>query len=280
MRLDRLLADALGCGRREARRLLRSGTVAVDGRRLGPGERPRPGAVVEVFMAAAEPEASLEAYPRLLWTGRGLIALAKPAGMHSEMGAGRLSVAAFLRRLRPGIEGVSARRAESGLVHRLDRDTSGLVLAATDHATYRRVREMFSHRKVEKHYLALVEGRVSEAFSVDVPLARRRSRVVAARSSDHRLHASTRVALLDCGKDWSLVTASMVTGVTHQVRAHLSLAGHPLIGDGKYGGPPAPPATRRGQLLHALRVKFAGGPDLSAPVPHDMLTALRSLRTR
>ena len=281
-RLDRFVADALHCGRREVRAMIRDGRVAVDG-------RPRPGAArlsagtsVLVTARPLDPPNTqaqlLQEQIRVLWSGHDLIAVSKPAGVHSQRGRRSGSVAAFLGELDPELSKVSNDAAEGGLVHRLDRDTSGILLAATQRDAYLEIRSRFARRKVMKHYLALVEGRVAPSFRVERPLARRRTRVVPARAADHPLAASTQFEALEACPTWSLVHVSMTTGVSHQIRAHAALAGHPIIGDQVYGGPPAPVFTRSGQLLHALRLVLPGRFDLCAAVPADFLRALAILR--
>ncbi|MFP6600171.1 MAG: RluA family pseudouridine synthase [Deltaproteobacteria bacterium] len=275
LRIDRALADLLGCGRREARRLLATGLVSIDGRRTTAGQLTRAGSELTVAAGpAARPEAPV-AEPRVLWRGGGLVAVAKPAGIHSQRGRSGRSVDDYLERTEPGF----AADGPGGVLHRIDRDTSGLILASSEAGVYRGVRGAFARGEVEKQYLALVEGRVDGPLVIDIALARRRTRVVRACRRDRVLEASTTVRPLEVGADWSLVLAVMRTGVTHQVRAHLSLAGHPLFGDTKYGGPPVPPGTRSGQLLHALRVRWPRGPDLAVGVAADFGRAYAALRT-
>lgn len=213
----------------------------------------------------------------VLWRGQDILALYKAAGVHSESGRGGLTVAAFLEAEVPGALTIGQREAEAGLVHRLDRDTSGLLLAATTTASYQRLRNLFAGAEVEKTYLALVEGSVQRRFQVDIPLARRRTRVVRATRRDRSMQALTRVYPLLVRSNWSLVSVVIKTGVTHQVRAHLAMSGYPVIGDSKYCAPPAPPATRQGQLLHATTIALPGGPQLSAAVPVDFVKAYAAL---
>jgi 23S rRNA-/tRNA-specific pseudouridylate synthase len=215
----------------------------------------------------------------VVWTGGGLVALAKPAGLHSVRGRSGATVASYVAARFPAATTTGQYAADGGLVHRLDRDTSGVLLAATDSETYQRVRAMFRRRQVTKTYLALVEGAVESRFTIDLALARRRARVVAAGPSDRALPATTRVQPLDGSATWSLVAATTKSGVAHQIRAHLALAGHPIIGDRKYGGQIAPPDTRDGQLLHALRVTLPDLIDVAAPIPADFARAYARLAT-
>ncbi len=273
-----MLADALGCGRRQARALLRSGRVRVDGRHCSPGLTVEANALVEIAAEPrAEPEETSEE-PKILWQTDDWVALSKPAGMHTHYGRGGNSAAAFLERRFGTLAAVGDSPEEAGIVHRLDRDTSGVLLAAIARASYQRLRRHFAAHEAEKHYLALVCGRVASAVEIDTPLARRRTRVTRAHRRDRAMVARTRMSALEATDSWSLVTAEMRTGVTHQVRAHLSMLGHPLIGDIKYGGAPAPPGTRTGHLLHALRIRIDCVADLSAAPPQDFLAAYARLR--
>ena len=163
-------------------------------------------------------------------------------------------------------------------MQRLDRDTSGVLLAAASDEHYRTARALIAERRLEKWYLALVAGELHAPRRIDIALARRHSRVVAARRHDRPLPAQTAVRPVEVGCGWSLVEAYSCSGAPHQVRVHLSLIGHPLIGDRTYGGPPA--VAREGHLLHAMRVRLADFADVSAPVPEDFLTAYARLKRR
>lgn len=282
VRLDRFVAEMSGCSRRAARTLIRTGRVCVNARMATKAEPLCAGDAVRV-LPAAEEAARLEFAPpciRVLWRGDDLWVIAKPAGTHTHRGRSAASVAAALIAANASFLDSGASADEGGLVHRLDRDTSGVVLAATDRASYARLRTQFAARGVVKQYFALVEGSVAAAFSIEKPLARRATRVVAAHRRDRRLEAVTLVRPLEVGSSWSLVEVEMSTGVTHQVRAHLAYAGHALIGDGKYGGRPAPPGTRDGQLLHARSLRLADGRAFAAATPADFLRALAILRRR
>jgi RluA family pseudouridine synthase len=280
-RLDRILVSALGCGRRHARELIDGGRVLVDGVRRPKATQPAAGSIITV-LPPLEDETSHRTplQPEVVWSGDGLIALAKPAGLHSVHGRSSATVALYVAGHFPAAVTAGQSAAECGLVHRLDRDTSGILLGATDPHTYERVRAMFRRRQVTKTYLALVEGEVDSSFTIDLPLARRRARVVAAGPNDRALPASTRIRPLDGSADWSLVEATTKSGVAHQIRAHLALASHPIIGDQKYGGQPAPPESRDGQLLHALRVILPDLLDVAAPIPADFVRAYARLATR
>jgi 23S rRNA pseudouridine1911/1915/1917 synthase len=276
-RVDRAVADELGCGRRAVRELIRAGRVLVKGRKASAATHVEAGVTITVLPADAEATAAALA-TRLLWEDVELRVLDKPAGTHTHAGRSSPSVAAQLLHDHPELASLGRRGIEAGLAHRLDCHTSGLLLAASTTDSYARLRADFAAHRIAKHYLALVAGTLDASFATDAALARRATRVVAARGRDRLLRARSHVTPMEVGRSWSLVEIATSTGAPHQVRVHLALAGHPILGDDKYGGPPAPPGTRDGQLLHARRVVLRDGRSFTAAAPEDFLRALWSLR--
>jgi 23S rRNA pseudouridine1911/1915/1917 synthase len=280
-RVDVTLCRHLGIGRRAARALVDGGLVTVDGKRARRGMRLSVGARVAVGarLVDAETTAVEDPRPRIVWSRAGVLGIAKPPGVHSVRGKGVPSVADYLAAHIPGIESVGASPAECGLVHRLDRDTSGILLAARDGETYRQLRAAFAHGRVFKEYLALVHGVVARGFEVDLPLARVRDGVRPARPGEPSWPAKTRVEPLEQGTNWTLVRASMTTGVTHQIRAHMALSGHPLLGDSKYGASADSAAgPERGHRLHAFTIRVGRDLVLAAPPGRAFLATLARLR--
>jgi 23S rRNA pseudouridine1911/1915/1917 synthase len=171
---------------------------------------------------------------------------------------------------------------EGGVTHRLDRDTSGLVLAARTRAAWLALRHAFAGGAVVKEYLALVAGDPRERGVVDAPLIHVGKRVRVARGRDlDAQRASTAYEVLARGPGVALVRATSSSGRMHQVRVHLLHAGHPIVGDALYDGPPAATGTH-GHFLHASAVTFPhpldGAPTtLRAPLPPDRAAALRTL---
>lgn len=276
---DRLVADATGAGRRAVRRWFEAGLVRLGDRALAASEALAPGDEVTVWPEAEGGSAGVGGIV-ILQEGPRHVVLAKPAGLHSERGRSGGCVADFLEERYGDRSAVGDRPAEGGLAHRLDRDTSGVLVAARDRDEYLRLRRAFAEGKAGKQYLALVSGRLEEPTAVDTPLAGRGPRMAAAGPRDRALPATTLVAPLEAGSGWSLVLVTMATGVRHQIRAHLAIAGHPLVGDGLYGGPALPGARRNGHLLHALRLTVGPDIDVTAPVPGDFLQALALVRRR
>lgn len=277
-RLDRLVADATGRGRRLVREWLLAGCVTVDGRIARGSDVPAAGSAIVVEVPAAAPAPTPPLPIRILYEDSRLVLLDKPAGLHCERGRSAGSVAELLEERFGDRGAIGERAAEAGLVHRLDRDTSGALVAAKDRASWLRLRRAFSSGATRKSYLALAAGRLGRATRVDRPLARRGSGMAPAAARDAGIEAKTWLDPLETGRDWTLVLATMRTGAMHQVRAHLALAGHPILGDESYGGEALPGCPRRGQLLHALRVEIAGELDATVAPPADFLTACALLR--
>ncbi|HYB97758.1 MAG TPA: RluA family pseudouridine synthase [Candidatus Limnocylindrales bacterium] len=278
VRLDKLIADMTGCGRRRAGQWIRAGQVRIDGRPAAASAVPARGQTIEILESQPRPTAVPAEPVRILWQGGNVLAVAKPAGLHTQRGRSGGSVAEFLEQRFKGIAQVGKRPEEGGTVHRLDRDTSGVLLAATTAAEYARLRAMFSAGQAAKEYLALVAGTLEEEVSIDRPLAMRGSRVGPASRGERARKAWTRARPLDVGRGWSLVHVHMHTGVRHQVRVHLALCGHPLLGDPLYGGPVLPSA-RAGHLLHALRIRIDEEIDVTAPAPADFVSVYAALKT-
>lgn len=278
-RLDRLVADATGRGRRTVRQWLREGRVRVDGHVVRASADAAAGSEVVIDTDAATGDDGVTGLPLqvIVETGR-FVVVCKPAGLHCERGKSSGSLAELLEQHYGDLSSVGERPAEAGLVHRLDRDTSGVVVAARDAAQYRRLRRAFREGRTLKQYLAIGAGRLERSVGIEWPLARRARRMAVASPHEDAQSARTTLEPLEVGENWSLVLATMSSGVMHQVRVHMAAAGHPLFGDALYGGPQLPHCGRRGQLLHALRVRVADEIDVTAGPPEDFLAAYAALR--
>ncbi|MGH7896096.1 MAG: RluA family pseudouridine synthase, partial [Candidatus Binatia bacterium] len=161
-----------------------------------------------------------------------------------------------------------------GLAHRLDTGTSGVLLVARTAASWTDLRAAFRRHEVTKWYLAVVAGNPEPGRVIDAPLAhdpRDRRRMIPARSGERAWPAWTRIVDRHPFGRWSLVLVELATGVTHQVRAHLGLVGHPVAGDPLYGGPPCDLGANR-HALHAARIRVpAWDLDVAAPLPEDLV---------
>jgi 23S rRNA pseudouridine1911/1915/1917 synthase len=293
-RLDKFLAGKLPDRSRTALvRQIRLGNVRINGRTDGapprPAHRLEPGDTISVSLEAltdpiAEPE-DIELV--LLYEDDRLIAVDKPPGMTVHPGSGNrggtLANALAFRFEQLSSAGGAER---PGIVHRLDKDTSGVILVAKDDAAHEALSSQFRLRTVHKEYLAVVRG-VPELDSdlVTAPLG------------PHRRHPTRRDVRLDIGKAaetlWeveerfdrhALVRCRPRSGRTHQIRVHLSHIGHPILSDRSYGGTDGLwlPVMPR-QALHAHRIRFAhpsSGEELQleSPIPADLLALLAALR--
>ena len=281
VRLDTFLRGALpAMSRRLVRRLIAEGAVCVNGRPAVKGVRVAPGDRVTLpdLPATITPEPGLAL--AVLHEDDALVALDKPGGIpgHALDPRQRGTAAAFLLARYPEMADVGDPLAP-GLVHRLDSGTSGLLVAARTRAAHCALRAALRARAVEKRYLAWVAGDASalDGARVALPLAhdpRDRRRMLPATARVRAWPAETRLAIVAAGRERSLVEATILTGVTHQVRVHLAARGHPVLGDVLYGGAPA--GLPRGRhALHAAGLTLPHPTDgrplsLSALLPADL----------
>jgi 23S rRNA pseudouridine1911/1915/1917 synthase len=191
----------------------------------------------------------------------------KPAGMpmHGFSGRDAGTLTNFLTAQRPGLFNIGKSRWEPGLVHRLDRETSGLVLVAKTQAAFDHLRLQFRRRQVKKKYWAFVWGIAAAEGSVSYPLVhdlrdKKRMRAMVDRSprlkSQKSWPALTRFRKLYDADGLSLLEIEMETGVTHQIRVHLAAIGHPIVGDVLYGDPRRENFGLKRHFLHACYLKF------------------------
>jgi 23S rRNA pseudouridine1911/1915/1917 synthase len=279
--LDVFLARSLDdLSRAHAQRLIGEDLVRVDGRPAKASQRLDAGETVEVVIPAPVP-VSLEAEPiplDVVYEDADLIVVDKPAGMtvHPAPGHERSTLVNALLAHCPDLAGIEG-TLRPGIVHRLDKDTSGLlVVAKNDRAQLGLARQM-AERTARKEYLALVQGTPPPAGTIDAPIgrhpARRKLMAIVAEGRPARTHFR---ALGAAGGD-TLVLARLETGRTHQIRVHFAASGHPIVGDTVYG--------RRSdlvdrQFLHAWRLGFQHprtGEWLAfeSPLPEELLQALR-----
>ena len=282
-RLDQLLRERLPqYSRARLQEWIRAGRVQVDGRHRRPSYLVRDRETVDV--APAEP-APLRATPEeipltVLYEDDDLVAIDKPAGMTVHSGAGVYSgtlVNALLHRF--GALSRVGGDLRPGIVHRLDRFTSGVLLVAKHDAAHRQLAAQFAGRQVEKVYLALVHGEIrGDSGRIERPIARdpvRRTRMTArlasGRAAWSEWHALERL------DGFTLLSVRIGTGRTHQIRVHLSSIGHPVVGDTLYGAPARvagkPPLGRF--FLHSHRIRFrlpSTGAEIvvESPLPREL----------
>ena len=275
-RLDAFVAAACpALSRRLVRRLIDAGLVRVNGRAASRGARLVPGDRVTMPPVRLDPEPDLPVV--IVHADEQLVVLEKPGGMpaHALDPRQRGTVAAFLAAHFPETADLGD-RLSSGLAHRLDTGTSGLLLAARTPETFARLRAAFRAGEVTKRYLAIVAGTPPARASVDTALAHEpgdRRRMIPAAAGLRAWPARTEVVVLAARGGRALVEATLHTGVTHQVRVHLSLLGCPVVGDPLYGGPVGdlPPARH---ALHACALlpggRVADLPAWESALPADL----------
>jgi 23S rRNA pseudouridine1911/1915/1917 synthase len=280
--------DAFVCARcptlsrRLVRRLIEAGAVRVNGRVVPRGTRLVPGARVTLPAQRLEPEPDLPV--PVVYVDDRLVVVDKPGGMpgHALDPRQRGTVAGFLAGRFPETGAIGDPFA-SGLAHRLDTGTSGLQVAARTPETYARLRAAFRRGAVTKRYLAVVTGDVPAQAVIDTALGhdpRDRRRMSAALPGRRAWPARTEIVRRGVVAGHTLVEATLRSGVTHQVRAHLALLGCPVLGDALYGGADAGLAPAR-HALHAaaLAPRDAAGdlPTLESALPDDLRALVPTL---
>ncbi len=250
LRLDGFLRQCLPhLSRQEVERAIAEHWFRVNGRAARKGERVSGGDQVDFVgpaqLLASAPPPAPQLEIAIVYEDQALLAVDKPAGLptHGFSGRDGATLANFLAAQRPEILNIGANRWEPGLVHRLDIETSGVVLIAKTQAAFDTLRQQFRQREVKKLYLALVWGEPLERGTIELALAHDRGdrrRMVAVRdperSTDRRVwRAVSHYRVVASGHGTSLLEVEMETGVTHQIRVHLSSNGYPIVGDTLYG---------------------------------------------
>ncbi len=299
-RLDRHIAGRIpDLSRSYVQRLIRNGLVLVGGRPTKPGRELKGGERVEVSIPdPGEMSADPEDIPlEVLHEDDSIIVVNKPAGMVVHPGHGHprgtlVNALAWRCRSLSSVGGP----LRAGIVHRLDRDTSGVIVAAKGDDVHRRLAEQFAGRTVRKEYLAIVRGKPSaEKFSSGAPLGRHpKMRLKITVRHDGGREALTEFEVMAASRSFALLKALPKTGRTHQIRVHLSRLGLPILCDPLYGkesaitaselrgGKPVPgePAVISRHALHAFRIEFDhpvmdSRVAFSAPPPADFEAAAR-----
>jgi 23S rRNA pseudouridine1911/1915/1917 synthase len=283
-RLDHFLLERMsGHSRARLQAWIKAGRVLVDGAGAKASHSLHAGQQIDVAPAEPPPlQAAAENLPiEILYEDAAVIAIDKPAGLTVHAGAGALS-GTLVNRLVHHFQSLSQVGGDlrPGIVHRLDKDTSGVLLVARNDAAHRNLAAQFAARTVEKLYLALVEGVVrADSGRITKPIARdpvRRTRMTAKVRTGAKITAGrtalTEYRVLERFKGFTFLEVRLGTGRTHQIRVHMADLGHRVAGDRLYGKASA--ATPR-MFLHAWRIGFlspASGEQVTveAPLPEEL----------
>lgn len=283
LRLDQFLAQRdLGLTRSRLRQLIGEGQVKVNDDIVKPAHRVRSGDRVLVTVPPPRPSVAVpQDIPlTVVYQDPALVVIDKPAGLASHPGPGHpdQTLVNGLLALCPDIQGIGG-EIRPGIVHRLDKDTSGLMIAAKTEAAHHDLSRQIQYRLIEKGYLALVEGTPPQDSGViDVPIGRDPRRRTRMAVTTEGRESRTGYRLLERAGGYSLLELRLHTGRTHQARVHLAWLGHPIFGDAVYG--------KRSRILprhflHAHSLALAhpstGEPiRFSSPLPEDLEAALET----
>jgi 23S rRNA pseudouridine1911/1915/1917 synthase len=299
LRLDRLLFEkGYSPSRTAVQRAIVQGEIRLNGMICKPGSKVKAGDVVEgdVKLPAEQIIRPQKIKLDIIYEDEYIIVINKPRGLVVHPGAGSAEgtlVNALLHRY-PDIVDIGD-HTRPGIVHRLDKDTTGLMVAAKNATAYLNLARDFQRRDVKRIYLALVYGRPeAKRGIIDAPIGRHpvdRKRMAVRRNGRH---ATTEYRVVESHDGISLVEAALMTGRTHQIRVHMAAIGHPVVGDPLYGPGRIPAAVRstavrhlieglKGQALHAFRLAFkhpATGKKMcfEVPLPPDISLLLNTLR--
>ena len=296
-RLDRFLSDRMGVTRSTVERLLSEGVVTVLGGDAVKNYRLRGGECVSVTVEDPAPaEAQPENIPLdIVYEDEDIIVVNKPQGMVVHPAAGNESgtlVNALLYHCRDSLSGIGG-AVRPGIVHRIDKDTSGLMVVAKCDEAHLKLSEELKHHGIEREYHALVVGGFGEdSGTVDYPIGRhptdRKKMAVILDGSGTAKEARTHYSVVERFGNISYLRLNLETGRTHQIRVHMSYIGHPLLGDPVYLKnrtlfETKHPSLFHGQMLHAGKLSLTHPKTgermiFEAPLPHNFSEALRIVR--
>lgn len=288
VRLDQIVHDAIpGLSRAAAQRLVDDGRVTLDGATKTRSSRVQRGQVVAIDQPAAEvvpEEVPTVLEPRIVFEDEHLVVVDKPIGLitHSAPGSPGPSLASVLAAR--GLAG-GGEEERPGIVHRLDKETSGLLVVARDDETLTALQRMMRKREIDREYVALVHGRPpSVAGRIEAPIGRDPgNRTRRAVDGIGPRPAITHFELVEAFPDYTLESVHLETGRTHQIRVHFAAIGHPVVGDPLYGPSSSDTLGLKHQALHAHRLVFdhpvtGERIDVTSPLPDEFQHALDRLR--
>jgi 23S rRNA pseudouridine1911/1915/1917 synthase len=302
-RLDSLVAKSVsGCSRSLACQLIKEGKIALKGGLRKPGYKVKSG---ETIIGVIPKPETITCRPEeialsVLYEDRDMIVVNKSAGMvvHPAPGNSTGTLANAVLARCPDIEGIGG-ELRPGIVHRLDKDTSGVIVVAKNDSAHQSIANQFQTRKIEKRYLAIVHGLVeTDRVVIREPIGRHPTeRKKMSTRSRHPRNAETRWRIRKVFPKTTLLELELLTGRTHQIRVHLAAKGHPIVGDALYTGRGIVKRLARQntpvdrlltgvcrQMLHAWKLALdhpttGGRMHFTAPLPEDLKMLLHSLRS-
>jgi 23S rRNA pseudouridine1911/1915/1917 synthase len=284
VRPDRAVAVLAGVSRSVSREFLEAGLVTVGGVPVTRSTRLQEGDVIEYPLPAAEEPLAPEPVPfEVALELDDVLVVNKPAGLVVHPGAGHASgtlVNGLIHRY-PDLEALGP-EYRWGLVHRLDRDTSGLLLVARTSEMYKFLQVELKERRIGRTYLALVPGRLDSATgTIDAPVGRDPARATRMAVTQNGRPARTHYRRLADWEETTLLEVELETGRTHQIRVHLASIGYGIIGDRVYGQRSSLPGEPGRVWLHAARLRFpsvdGAHREVAAPLPTDLRDSLEAL---
>ena len=287
-RLDKYLAGALPVSRTQLTNAIKDGSVTVNGGAAKPGDKVKPGDEIVVRLPDPEPaELAPEDIPLDIVYEDGDIAVVnKPQGMvvHPAPGHASGTLAGALLFALDDLSGVGG-QMRPGIVHRLDKDTSGLLVVAKNDTAHAALSAQLADKSAHRVYFAIVHGNIKEdQVDIDKPVGRSRSDRKKMAVDSRGRHAVTHISVLERFGDFTFVRAALETGRTHQIRVHLASINHPVAGDLVYG-PKNVRLHKGGQLLHAGELSFIHPSTdervtFTAPLPEYFENVLQKLRNK
>lgn len=286
-RLDVALAEALEITRSQAQKLVQSGRVSVTGKKASPHLEVTEESQIEITPEEKKPRKKAAAKLDIIFEDDDVIVVNKPSGVlvHRAPGQDEPALLDSLLKHSPKMKKAGAEENRSGIVHRLDKEASGVLIAAKTPKAFKFLKEQFKERLTEKRYTVFVMGKVrDEVGTIDFPIARSttRARMAARPLSQEGKDALTHYTVIGRYSVGTLLDVHIETGRTHQIRAHMFAIGHPVGGDTLYKRKDIKDIKLPRLFLHAraLTINLPNGErkTFEAPLPKELTNALDNLK--